>query len=418
MADNGIPKADRDHVRELARRYMELATSPEMAARKQLWTDHNALKDTRPPIVFETWSIADDITPPLTCESAQAQQIECRLTSALVSEEMIGDDKVFAPYFTVGWRVRYDVFDVTIEREFRKDDRGVDFGFRLHHPIQDITTGLAELKPGGMSVDREATLAGKARVEDVLCDIMPVKITGPGLPGGIPNHTFSLLGMEYMLLSMVDHPKEIHALHRRICDSHLAYIDWLEAEGLLTLNNEYDQVPSGGYGCTDELPAADFAERDHVLGRDLWCHISAQETVGISPAMYGEFVYPYYCEIAERVGRVSYACCEPVDKMWDGYLQHLPNLRAVGVTRWCDEDVMGQALRGHRFIYTRKPDPTFVGTGDFDAEAFGEHITRTLTAARGCHVQFVYRDVYTLCGERDRARKAVQVIRDMIDKHG
>ncbi|KKK90647.1 hypothetical protein LCGC14_2720920, partial [marine sediment metagenome] len=190
------------------------------------------------------------------------------------------------------------------------------------------------------------------------------------------------------------------------------------ADGLLTLNNEYDQVPSGGYGCTDELPAADFAERDHVLGRDLWCHISAQETVGISPAMYGEFVYPYYCEIAERVGSVSYACCEPVDKMWEGYLQHLPNLRAVGVTRWCDEDVMGEALRGRRFIYTRKPDPTFIGTGDFDAQAFGEHITRTLTAARGCHVQFVYRDVYTLCGERDRARKAVQVIRDMIDKHG
>ena len=41
--------------------------------------------------------------------------------------------------------------------------------------------------------------------------------------------------------------------------------------------------------------------------------MDSQETVSISPDMYGEFIFPYYKKVAERYGLLSYGCCEPVD---------------------------------------------------------------------------------------------------------
>jgi len=417
MTDAAIPQSDRAYVRELAAKYLDLVHSPAHAARRQLWTDHNALRPTRPPVVFETWSFMEELAPAPVCTSPVGRRIEGHFASALLSEQFTGDDKVFPPYFPVAWNIRYEVFDIEIHREFRKDGRGVDFGFRVDHPVKDLAREIDSLKPGIREVDRELTLEWKETVEDVVGDLMEVRITTPSLPACIPNITFNLLGMEQMLLAMVDCPDALHALHRRICDAHNACLDWLEAEKLLRLNNECTQVPSGGFGCTDLLPADDFAARDRVTTRDLWAHISAQETVGISPEMYGEFVYPYYRELAERMGFVSYACCEPVDRIWPGRLEHLPNLRATAVTKWCNEEVMGEYLRGSNVIYTRKPDPTFVGAGGFDEAAYTAHIRKTLDAARDCRLQFIYRDVYTLCGDPYRAKKAVQMIRDLSEKH-
>lgn len=54
-----------------------------------------------------------------------------------------------------------------------------------------------------------------------------------------------------------------------ISRGHLDKLDFLEAHGLLSLNNDETYVGSGGFGFTDELPAADFRGtvrcRDYVV---------------------------------------------------------------------------------------------------------------------------------------------------------
>ena len=78
---------------------------------------------------------------------------------------------------------------------------------------------------------------------------------------------------------------------------------------------------------------------------------------------------------------------------------------------------MGDVLRGTNIIYSRKPKPNFVGVDPiFQEDAFREHINRTLHAAKGCTVEFVFRDIYTLKGEPMRARRAVQIVREQIEK--
>ena len=46
-----------------------------------------------------------------------------------------------------------------------------------------------------------------------------------------------------------------------------------------------------------------------------------------------------------------------------------------------------------------------------------EHIIQTLKAAQGCQLEFSLRDIYSLGGEKGRAKHVMQLIRHLIEKH-
>ena len=187
--------------------------------------------------------------------------------------------------------------------------------------------------------------------------------------------------------------------------------------GPLTLNNANHFAGAGSYGFTDELPSEDHTPTGQITTKDLWLNINSQETVSVSQRMYREFILPYYADLAKEFGLVYYGCCEPVHDIWDCCVSQLPHLRKVSISAWCDEDRMGEALRGSRVIYSRKPSPNFIGVGtEFDEEGFVEHIRKTLQAARGCSLEFIFRDVYTVSGDRRKPGHAVAITRRMIDE--
>lgn len=87
-----------------------------------------------------------------------------------------------------------------------------------------------------------------------------------------------------------DYPDELHRLMAFLRDGHLAKLDFLESNGLLCLNNDGTSVGSGGFGWTHELPQPDFFGRVRLC--DMWGFAESQETVGISPKMFAEFIFP------------------------------------------------------------------------------------------------------------------------------
>lgn len=98
--------------------------------------------------------------------------------------------------------------------------------------------------------------------------------------------------------------------------------------------------------------------------------------------------------------------------IWDDYISKLPNLRKVSISPWCDEEIMSQRLAGSKVIYSRKPSPNFLGvTPAFDEEAFTAYIKNTVERTRGCHTEFIFRDVYTLHGNTGKARRAAEIVR-------
>jgi hypothetical protein len=149
----------------------------------------------------------------------------------------------------------------------------------------------------------------------------------------------------------------------------------------------------------------------------MWGCANSQETVGVSPEMFHEFCFPYYRDVCEPMGLVYYGCCEPVHPFWED-LRQLPNLKKLSISRWCDERFMGEALQGTEIVYSRKPDPKFFGVDvELDEDAWAASIRETLEATRGVPVEFIVRDVYTVHGNLDKPRRAVQLARQVIDRH-
>jgi hypothetical protein len=139
--------------------------------------------------------------------------------------------------------------------------------------------------------------------------------------------------------------------------------------------------------------------------------------VGISPASFKEFVYPYLAEIASQFGLVYYGCCEPVHPIWDNCLENLPHIRKVSISPWCDEEFMGERMAGGKVIYSRKPKPAFIGVEkNFDADAFTAYIQKTADALKGkVKAEFIFRDIYMLNGNKEKLRQAVDITRNIAE---
>ena len=410
---------ERAYLRELACKQAEYAALPIMAERTRQWYAHNALQGDRPMIVMEMDTFERDMLPEARCTSPTAVWMERKLQRPIISHEMINDDKVVPNYFTVPWQIHIRPYGVEVPVEHANDGHGGDVGYRWQHPIKTLKEDFHKLQPDHFWVDRENTQALFELASETLGDVLPVRIENHSMHWHVAPSAkvVALMGLERMMLSLVDEPDEMHALYAYLRDNILAFVRWQEREGLLTLNNGNHYTGAGSYGFTHELPTEASAQSGKVVARDQWLNLNSQETVSISPRMYKNFIFPYYRDLCAEFGLVYYGCCEPVHDIWACCVSQYPNLRKVSISAWCNEEYMGEALRGSGVIYSRKPSPNFVGVGQtFDGEAFAAHIRKTMMATRGCHVEFIFRDVYTLTGDQSKPGKAVEITRRVIDK--
>jgi hypothetical protein len=304
--------------------------------------------------------------------------------------------------------------------DYVKDADGIPTGYRFHHPIKDLKEDFHKLKPARLTVDKEGTLAYKAFLEDLFEGVLPVEIvcSGGGLSMFLTHRVIELMGMEAFFTSMVDYPDEMHALMEYLTQNALYLMHFYEREGLLTPSNGNHDSFGSSYNFTDQLPQKDYAGGPYRL-KDMFLATNSQETVGVSPRMYREYCLPYYKRVCEPAGLIYYGCCEPVSPFWDTCVSQLPNLKKVSISRWCDEGHMGEALRGTDIVYSRKPDPNFLGVDrHLNEEAWAAHIRTSLEAARGCQMEFIIRDVYTVHGDLNNARRAVEIARREVDRAG
>jgi hypothetical protein len=221
----------------------------------------------------------------------------------------------------------------------------------------------------------------------------------------------NLRGMQQVMLDMYDNPDNLHRLMAFLRDGHLSKLDYLESNNLLSLNNDGTYVGSGGFGWTDELPSGEF--NGHVYARDLWGFAESQETVGVSPQMFAEFIMPYQLPLLDCFGLNCYGCCEPLDTRWDTVAQ-IPRLRRVSMSPWADVARMAECV-GDRFIFSRKPHPIAVSGPSFDEDAVRASIRQDLLLTRGCHVELILKDTHTIGNDPNRVIRWVQIAREEIE---
>lgn len=405
-------------LRGLLTRKREIAQDPVMAERRQLWLDHSALRSRRPMILAEISGVLDETVPldTLRCREPWAREMERELRALIFQYESVGDDTVVEPWLQYGWAVEIGDFGVKTEL-IRGNNEGRLGSYHWDPPIKDLDRDFDRLHFRSLSVDRERTLAWGGFLTEHFGDILPVRLrAGYWWTAGLTWSAINLIGLEPLMIAMIDNPAGVHRLMAFLRDDFLTMLDWFEREGLLSLNNENDYVGSGTHGYTTELPQSDWQVGQPVRVKDLWGLSESQETVGISPRMFEEFIFPYQLPVISRFGLSYYGCCEPVHNRWH-IIQRIPNLRRVSVSPWCDQEQMAQAL-GRDYVFCRKPNPTLVSTFHFDEDAIRQDLRQTLRIAGDCALELVMKDVHTLNNEPGRLGRWVALARAVCAEFG
>ncbi len=418
MSDT-VQKWERERLRELARKQLEYAKSELNQKRIKEWYLHNDLKGERPMVQLEMWTFEQEIIPQrLKCVTPKARALEAQLYRNFLNRELFDDDRVVPDYFPLSYDAWFRMFDIEVKVENAQLDGHQSLGHHFIPCLEDLEEDYEEgkIKPSTFGVDLERTEKKKQFIEEMIGDILPVKIQMDCLYSVPTQMLVHIMSMEQMMFNMYDYPELFKKMMGQIADDTLAYYRMLEEKKLILPTTTFESVGQGTFAFTNDLPGEEVFRERPFTTKDVWGFMDSQETVGISPQMYEEFIFPCYQKISSQYGLLSYGCCEPVHPIWENCISKLENLRKVSISPWCDEAYMGEQLRGSRVIYHRKPSPNYLGVDRIlDEDALREHIRTTLRAAKGCKVEFTQRDVYTIHNDLDKARRYIEIIREEIE---
>lgn len=384
------------------------------------WYAHDAgVPDRRVMVLAETDGLQDERRPvadaDLLCTDPWARNVERQLRQRKWEVEVMQDDHVVSTHVEYSPFVGASDFGVPFGRRY--DKGGARHAFHYVPALQNLDeTDFARLRHRTFTWNKDEEYRHRDRLEAVFAGIIPVRRrSGPWqLVMPLTSTALDLVGLDQFMVLIYDNPDGLHRLMAFLRDDMIAFTGYLEENDLFDLNDEADYVGAGSMGFTRALPCDGEGKR--VRARDRWFTVESQESVGISPAHYAEFVFPYLKDLAALYGRVYYGCCEPADPVLDS-LRHLPHLSRISVSPWADEEKMGSFCRQSGVAYSRKPTPNLISSDRWDESAQREHIARTVAAARGCRLEIIQRDVYTACNHPERFIRLVEIAREEAVKH-
>ena len=400
-----ISPADREILRGLAARVAALAARPVESEKRQLWYDHNSLRPTRPLIFCDPENGWHEILPQssLACQGDLARQWEFRLRQEIFWGESIKDDRVIEPTFVIS--------HVHTESDWGMHETriGGDHGgaYRWDSPLTSYDL-LGKLRFPQITVDHASTAQLLGLAHQTFGDLLPVRLhTNWWWSLGMTWTAASLRGMEQLMLDMYDEPENLHRLMAFLRDGTLAKLNFLESNHLLFPNTAGTYVGSGGFGFTREIPRDSSIP---ITTGQMWGFCESQETVGISPDQFAEFIFPYQKPLLDKFALNCYGCCEPLQTRLS-VVKQFPRLRRISVSPAADLEKMAEGL-ADAYIYSMKPQPADLAMPTFDEALIRERLRRALTITRGNHLELVMKDNHTLGNEPRRLTRWVEIARE------
>ena len=403
-------------LRNLASRCRRIADAPNNMELKQRWTRLNDLKHSGPPLLLVSpegsWREIN-ATIPVECESQLARQWEVSLRQTLFRHDTIQDDSAFDPTFTVEWPVMIGDFGIPFKQSHSDQHDGA---YHDEPVLQNLDSDLEKLRFRTITVDREIGARNVDLARNTFGDLLSIQAPSTyWWTCGLTWTAIRLLGLENLMLAMYDNPDGLHRLMKFLSDDMLNLITFFEREGLLHYNNSGDGVGSGNLGYTNQLPSRESSDNGPVKLKQLWGFAESQETVGVAPDMFGEFIFPYQFPLLEQFGLNYYGCCEASESRWK-YLSKIPNLRCLSVAPWSDQARCSD-LFGRNYVYCRKPNPSPVCMGFNEAEIRKE-FKETLLHAGHLNTVTILKDTHTVENDISRFARWVKLGREVFGGRG
>jgi hypothetical protein len=414
-SDLGFPSGDREVLKSLGRKVAEIAARPAMADRKRLWARHNALGRTRPLLLCDPENGWNEIIPDsaIQCVNSVARHWEDYLRKLVFWADRMNDDFVVEPVFKVSYVFKDSQWSVAGSARAATEKKTAEMGKAYHiETVLEDFGQIRDIRKPELRIDSAASDAVLGIARELFEGALEVRRDTVWFWSfGLTDDLVFLRGLERLMFDFIDAPERIHELMGIIQRGTMERLDFLEAEGLLCLNNDGSFVGSGGMGFCDALPAADYAGKART--KDMWGLAESQVTIGVSPEMFAEFIFPYQVTIMERFGLACYGCCEPMDERFD-IVKAAPNLRRVSVSAWANRELMAEKL-GRDYVYSMKPSPSYLALPAMDEDFVRKDLKAALSAAKDTCLELVMKDNHTLGNNPRNLTRWVEIAREEIE---
>ena len=379
-------------VRELAKRYMEIASSEKHERMRRRFRDTNDLKVVRPPLIMEEipWHEMN-MDGELDChaEDGRLRSMEWSLRVALFREKHFRCDNYAVPWWPVYKSYSSTGSGFAIDEDRVAVDKRNNIVSHRYHDVLADESALEAWHEPVITPYPENDRANMAFAEEVMEGIMPVRLTGHGIYYSPWDEIAMLRGVEPVLVDMVERPEYLHRIMKLFTRGMERTMDQMEQYGLY-------EPEAVSLHCTP----GDFTHKeayDPSFGKceNIWFRTMAQMFSTVSPEAHYEFDVQYSIPLASRCAHTYYGCCEPLSDRID-ILKRYPNLRKVGCSPWADVEKTAEQLGGD-YVLSRKPSPAHAAIST-DPDQIRREIAETAEAClkHGTPCDITLKDISTV----------------------
>lgn len=401
-------------IRDLAKQILSFATSELMESRRKLWSDHNSLEFTRPPIYIRSIPV-DECIPAdaIQCSDPYLRNLEKILLLHQYRMEL-ADDYVMEPFLTVQAAVKsadWGPYGLPAELSERKPGEAARYS-----PSIENEQDLEKMHVADYAVDEAETALRKEKLADVLGDILPVQVDRQGLLCGMWNNDIATLlakmrGLEQIMWDAYDRPEWLHRLLSFMQEKILLQIAQTEqADGFRLVNHQNQAMP---YAHGLKTPKADDTP---VKVNELWGYMAAQEFTTFGPHMFEEFMFDYQRPILEKYALTAYGCCEDLTSKI-GVIKKLNNLRRIAVSPFSDVKKCAEQIGGN-YVLSWRPNPSSAVSRGVDEDFVRKNLQETFAVfdANGCKFDITLKDVETVSQDSRAIIRWTQIVREEVEK--
>lgn len=390
---------DRAILRKLAGEYAEFAFSEKNREKIRLHRAVNDLNMIRPIVLINEipwWELAKEEELILRCEDEDLRKIETMLRQDLYKLKHMPADYAVPEYIGVPKIIHSTGIGVEVQEEKLGEEQSAIVSHSYHNVFRE--KGLEMLHNPVITYDEKETVRQWSKIGEAIGDILPVKIVGEPTGYGLGCKTWdtvaTLMGVNDLLINLVEEPEFMHELAEKLTEIFMNTVDQYVKLNLIDTENLYCHSASASVTFEDKT-ASDYTG---VNLKKVWGRGLAQIFASVSPAMHDEFDIQYMKKAMEPFGYVYYGCCEPLDRKID-ILEQIPNLRKISITPWADINIAAEAIGG-RYVISCKPNPSQLALGRLNREAVEAELSEIIKACRKhqCSFELVLKDISTIQG--------------------
>ena len=407
---------DKEILRKLATRYMEIAQLPVQKEKIALWKAINRGKMERPMVVIDQlpWNELNR-TGELNCqiEDPTWRGVEQNLRETIYKWDHFPVDMVVDPFITIPQAISSTGIGISAHTTYLADDPNSTAKSKhfdnLIHDMEDVE----KIQIPVITYDEKASELWMQEAADIFGGVAPILQGGVGnVHLGVWDTISQLMGVEDIYYGFIDTPELLHAAMERLTQ---AVISSVEQYNKFDIFNSNINTCHCSYIYTDELLPDAGAGKGHQ-SKDCWAFGLAQLFSSVSPALMEEFEMPYICRMAEYFGMIYYGCCDRLDDRLD-WVKKIPHLKKVSCSPWSDRDNFAANI-GPDLIMSNKPTPAFLAEETFRPDVIRDDLQHTYDAAKrnGVNLEYILKDISTVRDQPQRLTEWAEIAMRVVNQ--